>query len=548
MGNRQKIVEMSALWAAYGDALGFISELTDKKGLKHRCGVTELKTTLPWRRKIGGRFGAFIDLPAGCYSDDTQLRLSTCRAIKNDGYFDVEAFAKVELPVWMSYALGAGRGTKAAATSLSKQGTTWFSNFFSSGGSKYFSAGGNGAAMRVQPHVWISKDLSDPRSYLPDVIRNSICTHGHPRGFLGAAFHAVCLAWTMQEQKIPSRDKWQWLVNELEVVPDIIRGDSELSTFWLPVWEDGIGSGFDDALRICRKEISESVDQAIAWSLEASSKADYADLLQRLGAKDPSVRGSGVVTSVVALALAEHFQTNDPNVPLLLAANALESDTDTIATMAGALLGVVAEQPPEGHLLDAQYIRDEALRLSSGSLSPGSSVFAYPDLDTWKAPRSQLDAVNQNKQGVFVSGLGFATLLSEVYAGNAKDTVWQWLRLGIGQSVLCKRRESLKLTDGLQSQIGDLTKVKQPPNTGQRKDSEVTKVNLTPARGKTSSSMCAEEGDSIHELTRQAIQSNFDPKLIGHHIVHLSEGNEGVEKCIAYVAIIAKARLSRRGR
>lgn len=59
-----------------------------------------------------------VDLPAGCYSDDTQLRLATSGSILGDAHFDVETFAKVELTIWPSYALGGGRGTKAAAAVL----------------------------------------------------------------------------------------------------------------------------------------------------------------------------------------------------------------------------------------------------------------------------------------------------------------------------------------------------------------------------------------------------------------------------------------------
>ena len=101
----------SALWAAYGDALGFISELADTKGLKARCGVEYLKETVTWKRPIEGKYGVTVTLPAGCYSDDTQLRLAVSRSINSSRFFDAEAFAKVELPLWQSYQLGAGRGT-----------------------------------------------------------------------------------------------------------------------------------------------------------------------------------------------------------------------------------------------------------------------------------------------------------------------------------------------------------------------------------------------------------------------------------------------------
>ena len=91
-------VQRAVLWAAYGDALGWISELTDSAGLRRRTGGRPLTEPVAWKRRIGGRSGVTASLPQGCYSDDTQLRLATSRAIRLDG-FDVEAFAKVELPV-----------------------------------------------------------------------------------------------------------------------------------------------------------------------------------------------------------------------------------------------------------------------------------------------------------------------------------------------------------------------------------------------------------------------------------------------------------------
>ena len=142
----------SSVWAAYGDALGFISELTDEAGLLRRTQGVPLVEPVSWQRRIGGRQGVNVVLPAGCYSDDTQLRLSTARAIGPNG-FDVEAFAKVELTVWPSYALGGGRGTKAAATSLAKDQIAWYANTFKG----WTDCGGNGAAMRIQPHVWSSR-------------------------------------------------------------------------------------------------------------------------------------------------------------------------------------------------------------------------------------------------------------------------------------------------------------------------------------------------------------------------------------------------------
>jgi ADP-ribosylglycohydrolase len=184
MKDNSERVRLSALWAAYGDALGFMSELTDQSGLLHRTGQDSVRTTVSWKRKIGGRFGPFVDMPAGAYSDDTQLRLAVARSIRGDGKFDVETFANIELPVWLSYALGAGRGTRAAASSLIRDNVNWVTNFYESDEQGYVSSGGNGAAMRIQPHVWSASNRRRPETYLQDVIRDTIVTHGHPRAIL----------------------------------------------------------------------------------------------------------------------------------------------------------------------------------------------------------------------------------------------------------------------------------------------------------------------------------------------------------------------------
>ena len=207
--SRRERTVSSALWAAYGDILGFPTELVDMAGVQRRLGEKTIQLPKAWKRLVGGRSGTWIELAAGSYSDDTQLRLSTSRSIRADGYFDVEAFAKVELPVWLSYALGAGRGSKVGASSLSQRSANWFTNFFDQRDVVYTAGGGNGAAMRIQPHVWAAHDLGNPASYLPDVIQNSICTHGHPRGIAGSVIHAVALAHILKHGEIPPPSDWK---------------------------------------------------------------------------------------------------------------------------------------------------------------------------------------------------------------------------------------------------------------------------------------------------------------------------------------------------
>jgi hypothetical protein len=118
--HRQARIVSSALWAAAGDALGWVTEV----GLAER-----VRQPIEWMFRPS-RFAPAVLLPAGTYSDDTQLRLAVSRATPGDGGFDVEAFAKIELPVWTSYSLGAGRGTTAAAINLANKKVEWFSNFY----------------------------------------------------------------------------------------------------------------------------------------------------------------------------------------------------------------------------------------------------------------------------------------------------------------------------------------------------------------------------------------------------------------------------------
>jgi ADP-ribosylglycohydrolase len=121
---------------------------------------------MPWRRRIGGKFGVEIDLPAGVYSDDTQLRLATARAIRGSGRFDVEAFSKIELPVFLAYELGAGRGTRSAAAELGKRSVRWSNNLFDRNGADYVAGGGNGAAMRTHSSARLV-EFQPPTRQLP---------------------------------------------------------------------------------------------------------------------------------------------------------------------------------------------------------------------------------------------------------------------------------------------------------------------------------------------------------------------------------------------
>ena len=428
-------VERSALWAAYGDALGWISELTDAAGLERRTGGEPLREPVAWKRRIGGRSGVVASLPRGCYSDDSQLRLSTSRAIRSDG-FDIEAFAKVELPVWLSYGLGGGKSTSAAAAQLGRRNPAWWSNRFKG----WTRSGGNGAAMRVQPHVWAARTLEDAESYLPDVVRNAVCTHSHPIGLMGAVFHALCVAHATRVGDIPSPDDLRAAIRRADCLPAILDNDMELG-YWRVAFEQDAGN-FNDAWTMATDEAREAVDLVAACTTGTDKEGRYDDIVNALKLRDPTRRGSGLLTAVAAVGLA--WCETRPTEAMRIAANAIGTDTDTIATMAGAILGALAESDPPVDVLDVSVFRSEAKRMARIAAGASPPNHQYPDLLHWSAPKTRADALAQSRDGsLIVRGLGRAHALEGEPVLSSGDFRWQWIKLEFGQTLLIKSRHQL---------------------------------------------------------------------------------------------------------
>lgn len=435
----------SALWAAWADALGFISELTDEAGLARRLRGEQLKDPVDWSRRVGGKYGVVVNLPAGCYSDDTQLRLSTGRAISNHG-FDVEAFARIELTTWPSYALGGGRASRAAATGLSKANASWFANFVDG----WQDAGGNGVAMRTQPHVWAAKDLSGD-DLLENVLINGVTSHGHPRALVGAVLHAAALALALRDRRVPGQSDWPDLLGVASDAVHLFDSHELLANIWRPNWERVAEMPFDkawhatvgeceDLLSRCAGPVNDLADCGSDVG-GATARDSYLRLATALGLADEKTRGSGTSTVVAALGLAAGMP-NHPADGARLAAGAVGTDTDTIATMAAALVGAGSAAAEPESLLDQEYLRCEAERLSRIGLGRQADMFPYPDLLRWSPPRSQLECVGLADSTPALAGLGWLEALAPPIEG--RNAVWQWMRTSFGATVLIKQRPQLK--------------------------------------------------------------------------------------------------------
>jgi ADP-ribosylglycohydrolase len=559
---RERAIVNSALWAAVGDALGWITELTNEGGVKARAGVSLVTAPVAWRRIIGGRSGTKIPLPAGTYSDDTQLRLSVCRAIRGNGIFDAEAFARVEVTAWQGYALGAGLGTKAAAANLTKRGVNWFSNFFNTRTQLYSNAGGNGAAMRVQPHVWVSK-AGDKKFVLP-VMRDSLTTHGHPHGFCGAVFHALALSDALDEGTVSSPSRWYDYLRTFSDLPSIVDQDRQLEAFWKPAWEQVSGHSLVNAIEVARSEARRDLDE-ISRILTDGDLNSYVAVLKALGCLDEKYRGSGLKTAIAASALAWLYREKPIEAALIAAANVLGSDTDTIATMAGAILGATAAAAPDWPLQDREYIKTEAIRLAAIGRGEVRDSFAYPDLSRWQPPATQSDAVGLSSTGFAIAGLGEAEPQGEEY--KMGDSVWQWLKLSFGQTVLGKRRTVMRQLIGIE----DLPVGRRPARPlveAAKNQQTLPELNLVPparedeirdpAKNKSFDDRKVDENRNIGRQTRspedingwtdRVIQSDFEDLLLGRLLNRCIDQLGSIEGAVSFAAIVAKAKIARRRR
>ncbi|MEU5582968.1 ADP-ribosylglycohydrolase family protein [Streptomyces huasconensis] len=543
-------VRASAQWAAYGDALGFITELTDTAGVRRRIGRDDVTTTVPWKRRIGGRYGRDMPLPAGAYSDDTQLRLATSRAIRGDGEFDAEAFAKIEVVAWQAYALGAGRGTKAAATGLMRVEAKWSQNIFATKAARYVDIGGNGAAMRIQPHVWSARDLTNWDHITRDVVRNAVSTHGHPRGILGAVLHAVLLAHALDTSELPGPKQWRPAIDWLEQVPDVIAKDDELAYLWLPTWTDAAGIDFRSAAITVANECRAALEAFEPTSpLTAES---YAALVERWGGFNDATRGSGTVTTLLAAVLA-HAHADSPEAGLLLAANTLGSDTDTIATMAGALLGAVTAGPPPGTVQDGKVIDSEARRMWDISQGREASTFAYPDLLRWSPPKATLDLVGHTAMGPALAGLG--PLIPTDTPTPSNQATYVWGTLSFGQRVLVRARQDLRpLDENLlpgdvrqprSQSVGDAPREQQllfdaSLHTGASADQRPALYGAAP--GAVSERVHRHAPPPIEEIVQELARNGFTPEQVGRALLQqIRGGRYSVERAAAFAGLLARA-------
>ena len=243
------------------------------------------------------------------------------------------------------------------------------------------------------------------KATLLDVVRNAVCTHSHPTGLLGAVLHAQCVARALVSGKVPSLAVLEDAIGVASRLPEMIEKDREL-TFWRVAFEEDAGD-FGEAWTTALSEARGAVSIAAACD-GGTGEERYQTIVDGLKLREPARRGSGMLTAVAAAALASsELRAVEA---MRIAANTLGTDTDTIGSMAGAILGATVDADPPVDVLDATLVRSDADRVADIAAGRNPVNHQYPDLMRWQAPKTRSDALACSKDGdLVVHGLGRAT-------------------------------------------------------------------------------------------------------------------------------------------
>lgn len=321
------------LAAAIGDALGWPFESRSGNRNKQLAANGQFQT---WVRQNGGRFWPHYEtIERGEYSDDTQLLLAVARSLQYGEKWN-NYFVRQELPFWLKYERGGGKAMKSAARIWEKRGCPWSEKNDFKDVTAYFNAGANGVAMRILPHVICCLDSDDVDSLMSIVIRNGMYTHGHPRALLGATCYAYALY--IAGRKTDSLDYG-------ELVDSILQGQEHWGKFHdiLPEWKE-IGSR---ALHCDYETLWENTANYICQNLQRMKSilksgllVDTDGFLNSIGCFSPATNGAGDVSALTAIYFASKYAAN-PKQGIMAAAYLKNTDSDTNASMTGALLGMI---------------------------------------------------------------------------------------------------------------------------------------------------------------------------------------------------------------
>ncbi len=441
------------LGAAVGDALGWPQEVRGGLvgGQRARDQIKPQPQFVAWTRSAGHYTRRYPDrVEAGEYSDDTQLLLSVARACLS-GHDWYERLTEVELPTWPLYQRGGGGAVLSATGSWATGVAPWISEGTAARGkiaSRYAKAGANGVAMRIAPHVICA---TSDRELNDRVLRDGFTTHGHPRALVGALVYASALRSAFAAAE------------PLEFGELLVAGQSGLISAgealessppgWLSATKR---DEFEHTWDRTNIEVETMLATARS-SIRRGALSDPEATLEMLGCVDPKINGAGTVSAVAALYIASRFAAR-PMGGLITGAFLRKGDTDTLASMTGALLGALHGKEWLGELAhvvqDSEYIATVATKLS---LEDPSSPFALPQRGVRRTHGEWERAVRasrKNDLGTFPDGRQYQVTAVEPLG----DTDWIRVRIRFadGQTAVHDIRASARAKPGAVPTLGDI--------------------------------------------------------------------------------------------
>lgn len=370
------------LGAAVGDALGWPQEqnsgIVGGNRTRHIDPVPEFRS---WTRNGGTQYQRYADPVApGAYSDDTQLTLASGRAVQTDDWFG--HLVRSELPLFLLYQRGAGGATLRACRTWAAGRNPWDranTQKAHEAVEQYFHAGGNGVAMRIAPHA-IASVNAGPEELVARVTLDGVATHGHPRALVGAAAYATALHLLLTVEGTLEFGDLTALIESDKTWQNPEVAFSRLPEGWLDSAATQ-NSGFQRDWEATLVEMRRLLTQAGEAARAGTTSNDMATL-DALGCFDKKINGSGTITAAAAIYLASRHAPR-PMSALLRAAFLKNADTDTLASMTGALMGALHGHdwlgPLAGHLQDHKYIErmaDNCASRALGQAPPPSSIGA----------------------------------------------------------------------------------------------------------------------------------------------------------------------------
>lgn len=315
---------------AIGDALGWPNEVGSKN--RNKKMIVDDRFTEWSRSSKKPRWHTEI-IRAGEYSDDTQLTLAVARSIISGDW--EKSLSERELPFWIEYERGGGSAIlRAAAGWRDKKCPLWKT----SSARKYFNAGGNGAAMRILPHVIANCCKGNLKQLMDDIFRDAILTHGHPRAILGAMCYAYALNYLLNKDSVLEygelinavligEEEWSYMPFANDYSEWIESAHQQCGFDYFGVWSD-------TSVRMLNQ--LESMKESLKKGLFIKDET----IMGEIGAFGDA-KGAGDVAVLCAIFLLSKY-ANNPKLAITIPANSFGADTDTIGSMTGGLVGMLS--------------------------------------------------------------------------------------------------------------------------------------------------------------------------------------------------------------